>query len=62
MSRDMAYVIGEVELLRGTDSVDSIATRVGYSNRYSLARQLSRWGRDDLAALFGKGTRVSASI
>lgn len=54
MSLSKDDVIEEIELLRGTDSVDNIATRIGYSNRQSLSRQLIRWERRDLAALFGR--------
>lgn len=49
---DPSYVIGEVQLLRGTDTPENIARRVGYRDRRNLARQLARWGRGDLAMLF----------
>lgn len=54
MSPDKRYVIGEIELLRGTDSVENISARVGYPDKLSLSRQLIRWGRHDLATMFSR--------
>lgn len=46
-----AYVIGEVEWLLGTDSVENISTRLGYANPRSLARKLRDWKQPELAAV-----------
>ena len=44
-----AEIIEEVTLLLGTDNGDSIARRLGYAHRASLARTLQKAGRNDLA-------------
>jgi hypothetical protein len=43
------YIIAETAWLIGTDQADRIAVRLGYCHAKSLARQLTRWGRPDLA-------------
>lgn len=53
-AHDQSHVVCEIETLKGTDTPDNIARRVGFPNRRALARQLSRWGRGDLAAIFEK--------
>jgi hypothetical protein len=52
-----SYVVPEVEHIIGTDSPENVAARVGYPDRRTLARQLARWGRRDLANQFDRGSR-----
>jgi len=53
-AHDKSYVVCEIETLRGTDTPENIAHRVGFANRRALAKQLARWGRGDLATIFEK--------
>jgi hypothetical protein len=52
-----ADLIADVAMLKNTDTPDSIAKRVGYTSTASLAKQLHRLGRHDLAAPFDAARR-----
>jgi hypothetical protein len=55
----IADLIEDVEWLRGTDSPENIAARVGYPRVASLARRLERADRPDLARIFDRQEMAS---
>lgn len=49
---EVEYVIGEIEFLKGTDTPESLARRLGCPTASAMARMLQRNGRPDLAVHF----------
>ena len=42
------YIVGEVEFLVGTDTTDSLARRLGYTDADMLIEMMRQWDRPDL--------------
>lgn len=55
-----AHLISEIEFLKGTDTAENIARRLGYTYPNSLARVLQRAGRHDLARMFWRAAREAS--